>query len=93
MSQTSFPDLEQMSLFAECLPDTQKKMGLEEILQSGDMSCLGSFIKEVSYKELRIELLHCNFKLPEVDTKQALLAELWSDLILQLKTAPKQALS
>lgn len=87
MAQSSFPDLDQMSLFAECLPDSLPKQGLEEILNSGNSSALGSFIREIKYKELRRELLHCGFELPEVNSKDELLGLVWSAMILRLKTA------
>lgn len=87
MAQSSFPDLDQMSLFAECLPDNLPKQGLEEILNSGNSSALGSFIREIKYPELRRELLHCGFELPEVSTKDKLLGLVWSEMILRLKAA------
>lgn len=89
--QTSFADLDQMSLFADCLPDTQPKLGLEEILASGNVSSLGSFIKEITHKELRVELLHCGFQIPEKTSKSDLIDRYWSGIILKLK-ANHQAL-
>lgn len=87
MAQSSFPDLDQMSLFAECLPDSLPKQSLEDILNSGNSSALGSFIREIKYKELRRELLHCGFELPDVDNKDQLLGQVWSQMILRLKAA------
>lgn len=88
MEQLKLPDLDQLALFAESLPDSVQVRGLEQILADGDACELGLLLKNCDYKTLRIELAQLGYALTEYENlsdKQALVAHFWAPLLAKIK--------
>lgn len=87
MTQFTIPDIEQMALFSECLDAHAPNKGLQEVLEGGNASELGELLRQLDYKALRIELMHCEYTLPEHCTnKTDLIDHFWSDFMRALKS-------